>query len=96
MSNNEWAAQRRGGISESRGNNVIYIGRASFRMEPAPAVAEDFDHDLDDQIDDERVANGGRPDSGGQDIEPPYLKLRAFSDDRIPTRRAARRPPRST
>lgn len=36
--NNEWAVQRRAGAAQSRMNNVIYIGRASFRMEPSPVL----------------------------------------------------------
>jgi hypothetical protein len=66
LSNNEWAAQRRGGASESRANNVIYIGRASFRMEPAPLLADD----LDDGV-----------QGIGEDIEPPFLKLRTNTDE---------------
>ncbi len=94
MSNNEWAAQRRGGAAESRANNVIYIGRASFRMEPAPLL----DDDIDDHIDDERVAQAGQPGLGGEigghnshadedgheDLEAPYLKLRTSIDDNAP------------
>ena len=38
MPNNDWVVQRRAGAAESRANNVIYIGRASFRMEPAPLL----------------------------------------------------------
>lgn len=79
MPNNEWAVQRRGG-AESRANNVIYIGRASFRMEPAPVTADEIvgpisppfaalDHDADAQH------------AAGEDVEPPYLRLRTLVDE---------------
>ena len=42
MSNNDLVGQRRAGAPEIGLNNVIYIGRASFRMEPAPLSDEDF------------------------------------------------------
>jgi hypothetical protein len=41
--NNSLVVQRRAGDSEERLNNVIYIGRASFRMEPAPVSDADLD-----------------------------------------------------
>jgi hypothetical protein len=79
LPNNEWAVQRRGG-AESRANNVIYIGRASFRMEPAPVTADEIvgpisppfaalDHDADAQH------------AAGEDVEPPYLRLRTLVDE---------------
>jgi hypothetical protein len=43
VSNNDMAGQRRAGASESSLNNVIYIGRASFRMEPAPLSDAEMD-----------------------------------------------------
>jgi hypothetical protein len=83
LSNNDWAVQRRGGSEESRENNVIYIGRASFRMEPAtvtaaeiiapPHVAEMQDAGLDVQHGDASHLSG--------DIEPPYLRLRTLVDE---------------
>ena len=39
MPNNDWVVQRRAGVAESSANNVIYIGRASFRMEPPPPLS---------------------------------------------------------
>jgi hypothetical protein len=41
VTNNELAAQRRAGAAESSENNVIYIGRASFRMEPAHLLEDE-------------------------------------------------------
>src|SRR6185503_19933100 len=36
---------------ESRANNVIYVGRASFRMEPAPLGSHDLDGTPAPQVD---------------------------------------------
>jgi hypothetical protein len=80
LSNNEWAVERRGGSEESRENNVIYIGRASFRMEPAPFTADEIVGPmapspvaLDSGFDAAQTA--------GEDSEPPYLRLRTLIDE---------------
>jgi hypothetical protein len=75
LSNNDWAVQRRGGSAESRENNVIYIGRASFRMEPAAVTAEEIiapPHVAMDQ---------SASHLPGEDVEPPYLRLRTLVDE---------------
>lgn len=76
MSNNDWAVQRQGGSAESRENNVIYIGRASFRMEPAPVTADEIiaPPGLD-------IHHGDASHLPGEDIEPPYLRLRTLVDE---------------
>jgi len=82
LPNNEWAVQRRGGAAESRANNVIYIGRASFRMEPAPLTADEIDqppaHALDHHVDAIDAEHGA-----GEDVEPPYLRLRTLIDESL-------------
>ncbi len=96
MSNNEWAVQRRGG-AESRANNVIYIGRASFRMEPAQFTADEIVGplapplaalDLSDRLGDrlaDRLGGGGADatHAAGEDVEPPYLRLRTLVDETL-------------
>ena len=93
MSNNEWAVQRRGG-AESRANNVIYIGRASFRMEPAPLTADEIvgpiappplpGLNLGDRLRDRlRDPAMDAPQAAGEDVEPPYLRLRTLVDETL-------------
>ncbi len=84
MSNNEWAVQRRGGPAESRANNVIYIGRASFRMEPAPLSADEIDQPIAAaQAIDHSVSALDAAHAVGEDIEPPYLRLRTLVDESL-------------
>lgn len=81
MSNNEWAVQRRGG-SESRENNVIYIGRASFRMEPAPFTADEIVGPIGPPLGAlDHGADAGH--AAGEDVEPPYLRLRTLVDEAL-------------
>ncbi len=82
MSNNEWAAQRRDGAEESRANNVIYIGRASFRMEPAPITADEIVGPIPPaQSPDHAVSSADMAHAAGEDVEPPYLRLRTLVDE---------------
>lgn len=85
MSNNDWAVQQGGGSEESRENNVIYIGRASFRMEPASVTAEEIiapPHVVQVAMQDTSLdVQHGASHLSGEDIEPPYLRLRTLVDE---------------
>ena len=84
MSNNEWAVPRKGG-AESRENNVIYIGRASFRMEPAPLTAEEMVTPIAAPFAALNLGTAGvdAPHATGEDVEPPYLRLRTLVDETL-------------
>jgi len=85
LSNNDWAVQQGGGSEESRENNVIYIGRASFRMEPAAVTAEEIiapPHVVEVAMQDAGLdVQHGASHVQGEDIEPPYLRLRTLVDE---------------
>jgi len=84
LSNNEWAVPRKGG-AESRENNVIYIGRASFRMEPAPLTAEEMVTPIAAPFAALNLGTAGvdAPHATGEDVEPPYLRLRTLVDETL-------------
>jgi len=84
LSNNEWAVQRRGG-AESRTNSVIYIGRASFRMEPAPLTADEIIGPIGPPLAALNLGahDGDAPHEAGEDVEPPYLRLRTLVDETL-------------